>query len=196
MEEDKNLEQEPGMSAMPEEEGQAGTQETPEMEIERLRREVPKKDEELRSLNDKYLRICADFENYKKRNMKEQMESARYANEKILKELLPAIDNLERAILHSKETSDLKGLVEGVELTYKQFLDSLGRFGVKVVRSIGEPFDPSRHQALGQVESDKHDENIVIQELQKGYLLEDRILRPALVNISRKKVNNFSDNED
>ncbi len=196
MEEDKNLEQEPGMSAMPEEEGQAGTQETPEMEIERLRREVPKKDEELRSLNDKYLRICADFENYKKRNMKEQMESARYANEKILKELLPAIDNLERAILHSKETSDLKGLVEGVELTYKQFLDSLGRFGVKVVQSIGEPFDPSRHQALGQVESDKHDENIVIQELQKGYLLEDRILRPALVNISRKRVNNFSDNED
>lgn len=196
MEEDKNLEQEPGMSAMPEKEGQAGTQETPEMEIERLRLEMPKKDEELRNLHDKYLRICADFENYKKRSMKEQMESAKYANERILKELLPVIDNLERAILHSKETSDLKGLVEGVELTYKQFLDSLGRFGVKVVQSIGEPFDPSRHQALGQVESDKHDENIVIEELQKGYLLEDRMLRPALVNISRKRVNNFSDNED
>jgi molecular chaperone GrpE len=196
LEEDKNRERETGMSAMPEEEGQAGTQETPEMEIERLRLEVPKKDEELRSLNDKYLRICADFENYKKRSMKEQMESAKYANERILKELLPVIDNLERAILHSKETSDLKGLVEGVELTCKQFLDSLGRFGVKVVQSVGEPFDPSRHQALGQVETDKHDENIVIDELQKGYLLEDRMLRPALVNISRKRVNNFSDNED
>jgi molecular chaperone GrpE len=196
LEEDKNRERETGTSAMPEEEGKAGTQETPEMEIERLRLEALKKDEELRNLHDKYLRICADFENYKKRNMKEQMESAKYANEKILKELLPAIDNLERAILHSKETSDLKGLVEGVELTYKQFLDSLGRFGVKVVESIGEPFDPSRHQALGQVESDKHDENIIIEELQKGYLLEDRILRPALVNISRKRVNNFSDNED
>ena len=196
MEEDKNREREAGMSAMPEEERQAGTQETIEMEIERLRLEVPKKDEELRNLQDKYLRICADFENYKKRSMKEQMESAKYANERILKELLPVIDNLERAILHSKETSDLKGLVEGVELTYKQFLDSLGRFGVKVVQSIGEPFDPSRHQALGQVETDKHDENIVIDELQKGYLLEDRMLRPALVNISRKRVNNFGDNED
>lgn len=184
------------MSTMPEEEGQAGTQETPEMEIERLRLEVPKKDEEIRNLHDKYLRICADFENYKKRNMKEQMESAKYANERILKELLPVIDNLERAILHSKETSDLKGLVEGVELTCKQFLDSMGRFGVKVVQSTGEPFDPSRHQALGQVDSDKHDENIVVEELQKGYLLEDRILRPALVNISRKRVNNFSNNED
>ncbi|HLF86806.1 MAG TPA: nucleotide exchange factor GrpE [Nitrospiria bacterium] len=196
MEEDKNREREAGMSAMPEEERQAGTQETIEMEIERLRLEVPKKDEELRNLQDKYLRICADFENYKKRSMKEQMESAKYANERILKELLPVIDNLERAILHSRETSDLKGLVEGVELTCKQFLDSLGRFGVKVVQSIGEPFDPSRHQALGQVESDKHDENIVIEELQKGYLLEDRMLRPALVNISRKRVNNFGDNED
>ncbi|MEK7306278.1 MAG: nucleotide exchange factor GrpE [Nitrospirota bacterium] len=196
MEEDKNREREAGMSAMPEENSQAGTQETPETEIERLRLEIPKKDEEILNLQDKYLRICADFENYKKRSMKEQMESAKYANERILKELLPAIDNLERAILHSKETSDLKGLVEGVELTYKQFLDSLGRFGVKVVQSIGEPFDPSRHQALGQVESDKHDENIVIEELQKGYLLEDRILRPALVNISRKRVNNFSDSED
>ncbi len=196
MEEDKNQEQEAGMSTMPEEEGQAGTQETPEMEIERLRLEVPKKDEEIRNLHDKYLRICADFENYKKRNMKEQMESAKYANERILKELLPVIDNLERAILHSKETSDFRGLVEGVELTCKQFLDSMGRFGVKVVQSIGEPFDPSRHQALGQVESDKHDENIVVEELQKGYLLEDRMLRPALVNITRKKVNNFSDNED
>ncbi len=184
------------MSAIPEEERQAVAQETPEMEIERLRLEVPKKEEELRSLQDKYLRICADFENYKKRSMKEQMESAKYANERILKELLPVIDNLERAILHSKETSDLKGLVEGVELTYKQFLDSLGRFGVKVVQSIGEPFDPSRHQALSQVETDKHDENIVIEELQKGYLLEDRMLRPALVNISRKRVNNFGDNED
>lgn len=195
MEEDKNLEREAGMSAMPEKEGQAGIQESPEMEIERLRLEVLKKDEELRSLNDKYLRICADFENYKKRSMKEQVESAKYSNERIFKELLPVIDNLERAILHSKETSDLK-LVEGVELTCKQLLDSLGRFGVKVIQSTGEPFDPSRHQALGQVESDRHDENIVIEELQKGYLLEDRMLRPALVNISRKRVNNFSDNED
>lgn len=196
MEENKRIDQDVDRSARSKEEEQSEITEALEIGVEGLKLEVSKKEEELRKLHDKYLRICADFENYKKRNIKEQMEFAKYANEKILRELLPVIDNLDRAILHSKETRDFKGLIEGVELTYKQFLDSLGRFGVKVVQSIGEPFDPSKHQAMGQIESDKYEENIVIEELQKGYLLEDRILRPALVNISRKKVNNFNNNED
>lgn len=175
---------------------ETGTEVVSEIETERLKTELAKKKEELSGLHDKYLRICAEFENYKKRNMREQIEFSKYANEKLLKELLPVIDNLERAISHSKETNDLQGLIEGIELTYKQFLDSLGRFGIKVVKSVGEPFDPSRHQAMGQIESDRYDENIVAEELQKGYLLEDRILRPALVNISKKTGGNFSNNEN
>lgn len=179
-----------------EEEQLRAVEEGYENKIGELKSELTKKEEELRKLHDKYLRICAEFENYKKRNMKEQMEFAKYANEKLLKELLPVIDNLERAISHSKETKDFQGLIEGVELTYKQFLDSLSHFGVKVMNSLSEPFDPSKHQAIGQIESDKYDENIVAEELQKGYLLEDRILRPALVNVSKKKAGNFSDNEN
>lgn len=196
MEENKRIDQDVDSSARSKEEEQSETTEALEIGAEGFKLEVAKKEEELRKLHDKYLRTCAEFENYKKRNIKEQMEFAKYANEKILRELLPVIDNLDRAILHSKETRDFNGLIEGVELTYKQFLDSLGRFGVKVVQSIGEPFDPSKHQAMGQIESDKYEENIVIEELQKGYLLEGRVLRPALVNISRKKVNNFNNNED
>lgn len=197
MEEDKRIDQEIDNSAVTKEEEQSRVvEEGYEIKIEELKSELKKKEEELHKLHDKYLRIYAEFENYKKRNMKEQMEFARYANEKLLREILPVIDNLERAIIHLKETKDFQGLIEGVELTCKQFLDSLSRFGVKAVKSLGEPFDPSRHQAIGQIESDKYDENIVAEELQKGYLLEDRILRPALVNVSKKKAGNFSDNEN
>lgn len=196
MEDEKRIDNDVDKSTDLKEEERSKAEEMSASELEGLKLEVSKKEEELRKLHDKYLRVCAEFENYKKRNIKEQMEFAKYANEKVIREILPVIDNLERAILHSKETNDFKGLIEGIELTYKQFLGSLGRFGVKTIQSLGEPFDPSKHQAMGQIESDKYEENIVIEELQKGYLLEDRTLRPALVNLSKKKAGNFNDNKD
>ncbi|MDT7041095.1 nucleotide exchange factor GrpE [Candidatus Nitronereus thalassa] len=150
-----------------------------------LQSELTAKMTEIQELNDKYLRLAAEFENYKRRAQRDQSETVRFANEKLLKDLLPTIDNLERALQCSQEKSDTEGLREGVELTYKQFLDTLEKVGVKQVTSAGEPFDPAKHQAVGQVESSTVAENFVVDEYQKGYFLQDRILRPAMVTVAK-----------
>jgi len=151
-----------------------------------LQSELTAKNEELQNLNDKHLRLAAEFENYKRRAQRDQSDTVRYANEKLFKDLLPTVDNLERAIQCSREQANSEGLLEGVELTYKQFLDTLEKLGVKqVAKSIGEPFDPAKHQAVGQVESSTVAENCVVDEYQKGYFLQDRILRPAMVTVAQ-----------
>jgi molecular chaperone GrpE len=150
-----------------------------------LQSELTAKMTELQELNDKHLRLAAEFENYKRRAQRDQSDTVRFANEKLLKDLLPTIDNLERALQCSQEKSDTEGLLQGVELTYKQFLDTLQKLGVKQVTSAGEPFDPAKHQAVGQVESSTVAENCVVDEYQKGYFLQDRILRPAMVTVAK-----------
>lgn len=147
--------------------------------------ELAAKTEELQVLNDKYLRLAAEFENYKRRTQRDQGDTVRFANEKLLRDLLPTIDNLERALQCSTEQADSEGFLQGVELTYKQFFDTLEKLGVSQVASVGELFDPTKHQAVGQVESSTIAENCVVDEYQKGYFLQDRILRPAMVTVSR-----------
>jgi len=142
------------------------------------------KAEEIQALQDKYLRLAAEFDNYKRIAARDQREQAKFANEQVLKELLPVIDNLERAIGHSKNSSGSDGLIQGVELTLKQFIETLGKFGVKPIQSVGNGFDPSRHQAVAHVKSPGAAENTVVEEYQKGYLLHDRILRPAMVAVA------------
>lgn len=142
------------------------------------------KPDEAQALQDKYLRLAAEFENYKRLAQRDQREYSRFANESILKELLPIVDNLERAIRSSKESPTPDGLIQGVELTLKQFLETLGKFGVRQVTSVGEAFDPSRHQAVAHVESKDTSENTVAEEYQRGYLLHDRILRAAMVAVA------------
>ena len=142
------------------------------------------KNEEAKALQDKYLRLAAEFENFKRLTQREQREYYRFANESLLKELLPIIDNLERAIKSSKESPGSDGLIEGVELVLKQFLETLAKFGVLPVNSVGEPFDPSRHQAVAHVESEDASGKIVVEEYQRGYLLHDRILRAAMVAVA------------
>ncbi|WP_447976994.1 nucleotide exchange factor GrpE [Candidatus Nitrospira bockiana] len=147
--------------------------------------QIKEKEEELKVLQDKYLRLAAEFENYKRLAQRDQREQAKFANESVLKELLPIVDNLQRAIQFSKETTaDNDSLTQGVELTLKQFLETLGRFGVKPISSRGEPFDPSRHQAVASVESTDAPPHTVLQEHQPGYLLHDRILRAAMVTVA------------
>lgn len=142
------------------------------------------KTQEVQALNDKYLRLAAEFENYKRLAQKDQQEFTRFANEKILKELLPIIDNLERAVRAAHESGSSDGLIRGVELTLKQFSEMLNRFGVRQMASVGKPFDPAYHQAVARVESAGSPENTVVEEHQKGYLLHDRILRPAMVAVA------------
>jgi molecular chaperone GrpE len=102
----------------------------------------------------------------------------------VLRELLPVVDNLHRAVAFSKSSGGSNKLVEGVELTLKQFLESLSKFGVKQITSVGEVFDPARHQAVASVEAKDKPEHTVIEEHQPGYLLHDRILRPAMVTVA------------
>ena len=134
--------------------------------------------------HDHYLRARADLDNFRKRAQREKEDLLKFSNETILRELLPVIDNLERALQHAAIDSE-KGLLQGVELTLGQFAKVLEKFNVVAIEATGEPFDPARHDAMGQIESAEQPPNTVVQLLQKGYLLNDRLLRPAMVLIAK-----------
>ena len=142
------------------------------------------KEEELKALNDKYLRLAAEFDNYKRLAQRDQRDQIRFGNEHLLKELLPVVDNLERAIKAAKGAKSSEGLVQGVDLTLKQLQGVLGKFGVQSIPTMGQPFDPSGHQAVATVPSSQVPDQHVVEEFQRGYRLHDRILRPAMVTVS------------
>jgi molecular chaperone GrpE len=139
---------------------------------------------ELAAIKDRVLRERADLENFKKRAFREKAETLRFANESLLRDLLPVIDNLQRAVDHIPATPGNEALLAGVELVLRSFNDVLERHGVKPVMARGEQFDPSRHEAIGHVPSDQPP-NTVIDEHQRGYVLHDRLLRPALVTVGK-----------
>jgi molecular chaperone GrpE len=140
--------------------------------------------DELKAQQEKYLRLAAEFENYKRLAQRDQREHARFANENLLKDLLPIVDNLERAINFAKASPNKGGLIQGVELTLKQFIETLEKYGIKRITSIGERFDPSRHEAVARVDSRNAQETTVLEEHQPGYLLHERILRPSMVTVA------------
>jgi len=142
-------------------------------------------EEEIKAVQDRYLRLAAEFENYKKRVQKDQVEYAKYATERLLREFLPVLDNLQRALQHAQQKSGgTNGLIEGVELTCKQYLEVLSRFGVRPIPSVGLPFDPALHQAVATVDPKGQAPNTIVEEYEKGYYLHDRVLRPATVTVA------------
>ena len=155
-------------------------------EIDQLRQTFEEKSEELRTSQDKYLRLAAEFDNYKRRSQRDQSDAIKFANEKLIKDLLPTLDNLERAIQSGQEQNTTGALLEGIILTHKQFLETLTKIGVQQISSVGEPFDPTKHQAVAQVESSEAQPNTVIEEFQKGYFLHERIIRPAMVTVAKQ----------
>ena len=154
-------------------------------EIKTVKKQLRLKEEEAKENYERFLRSCAEFENFKKRAARDREEFVKFSVEKMARELLPVLDNLERAVEHSKASQDYKGLVEGVEMTVKQFLQCLDKFGVTPVTSVGERFDPTRHEAIMQVEEGDYDSDTVVGEHQKGYVLNDRLLRPSLVTVAK-----------
>jgi molecular chaperone GrpE len=137
---------------------------------------------------DRVLRVLAEFENYKKRMNRQMEEYRKYANEALLKELLSVVDNLERAIMSSENTNDNpieSCVVEGVEMTLAEILKVLEKFHVASFEALGKPFDPVFHEAVMQQESKDYPENSIIGVLQKGYMIHDRLLRPAMVVVSK-----------
>jgi len=154
-------------------------------EIEALRKKLEEKEKEPKESHDRLLRMAADLENFKKRAAREKEEWVKFANEDLLKGVLPFVDNLERAVSHSGKAADIQGLVEGVKLTIQQLLQTLKQFGVTRFETVGKPFDPAVHEAMLVVGTDQEKPNHVMQEFQKGYLLNDRLLRPATVSVSK-----------
>jgi molecular chaperone GrpE len=161
--------------------------------------------EELKEMSEKYLRLYAEFDNYKKRVNKDKEELLKYGQESLLYELLTVIDNLELALKHASDEVST-GLIQGVEITYKELMKTLEKFGLTAVEAEGENFDPSVHHAMSQVERDDVEENIVVEEYRKGYKLKDKVLRPSLVSVSKKppednreteamKINNITEEE-
>jgi molecular chaperone GrpE len=146
--------------------------------------ELAGKAEECKALNDKYLRLAAEFENYKRLTQRDQREQIRFGNEQLLKELLPVVDNMERAIKAARAKGSDSALVQGVELTLKQLSGVLAKFGVQAVETAGQDFDPSAHQAVSYGPSNEVAANKILDEFQKGYRLHDRILRAAMVSVS------------
>jgi molecular chaperone GrpE len=153
--------------------------------VDELKKKLAAAKEESKSAYDRFLRVSAEFDNYKKRILRETSDKCKYANESLLKSLLSVVDNLERALAASKEKNAANGLVDGVEMVLDELLKILDTFSVKPIEALENPFDPAFHQAMGQEKTDKVPENTIVQEFQKGYTYHDRLLRPAMVIVAK-----------
>lgn len=132
----------------------------------------------------RYLRAQADFDNFRRRTMKEKEELGQYASMKLISQLLPVVDNFERAVAAASVNGDFESLAKGVDMIFRQLEQTLEQEGLKAMNVVGEPFNPEFHQAIMQVESDEYEEGIVVEEVQKGYILKEKVLRPAMVKVS------------
>ncbi|ARQ07203.1 nucleotide exchange factor GrpE [Macrococcoides canis] len=133
---------------------------------------------------EKYLRLYAEFENYKKRTRQELDTERTYRAQSVLRDILPAIDNIERALAQQGESDEFKSLHKGVEMVYDSLLHSLKENGLEVIEALDQPFDPNLHQAVMQDSDSSKDSGIVLEELQKGYKLKERVLRPSMVKVN------------
>ncbi len=162
--------------------------------INQLKSEKEDAEKKAQESYDKFLRVSAEFENYKKRTSREMNEFRKFANESLLMKLLPVVDNLERAIASTQEEkSSESSIAEGINLTLKEIMNIFETFKVKPIESLKKPFDPNFHQAVMQEEAEGTEENIVIKEFQKGYMIGNRLLRPAMVVVSKTETDK-SDN--
>jgi molecular chaperone GrpE len=159
--------------------------------LEELEARLTAKEEESKEAHERLLRVSADFENYKKRSAREMEDFRKYANQSLLKEMLSVVDNLELAINSAQDEANAdKKLIEGLNLTRYEMLRVFERFNVKPIEARGEVFDPAFHEAVMREETDDYPENTVLSEFQKGYLIHDRLLRPAMVVVAASKSKN------
>ena len=141
-------------------------------------------EKEKEEIYNRLLRTQAEFDNYKKRSIKEREADRKYKSQDLINELLPALDNFERA-MQMEVTDENRSLFEGISMVYRQLQDALKTQGVEVIESEGKEFDPSLHHAVMQIEDEAIESNTVVEELQKGYMLKDRVVRPAMVKVNK-----------
>jgi molecular chaperone GrpE len=149
-----------------------------------LQSQFDKLKEEKQTLDSQYVRLAADFDNYRKRQEQERESLLKYGAEETLKKLLPVVDNFERAEKSLKDITDPEKLKESFEAVYKQFMDAFEKIGVQKIETAGQTFDPNFHEAVMQTPSSEYPDQTIINELQSGYKLSDRVLRPTLVNVA------------
>ncbi len=162
-------------------------------ELSSRKKELKEQQEEFKSVDkeaDQYLnylkRLKAEFDNYKKRNLKEQERKATLFSENLIRQFLPIVDDLERALGVAKGKEDITNFVQGVEIIFDQLKNVLGKQGLEQIRAKGEPFDPYLHEAIMKVELDEYPDNIIVEEIRKGYKLRDRVLRPTMVKVNKR----------
>ena len=192
---DENLEESNSTkNDKPQVEADSTEEENEESEEERLQ-------EEVRTLKEDKIRVLAEMENLRKRFDREKIDSIKYGSVNFARDILSPGDNLERALSAINQEEDhpqsIKNLIEGLKMVQKEFSSALEKNGISKINSMNEKFDPNLHQAMMEVERDDLDEGIVVQEIQTGYMMHDRLLRPAMVGVSKKpKENNTSDSQD
>lgn len=164
--------------------GEEMTEEQGTFTLEELQQKLAEAENRAEENYQKFLRTQADFDNFRRRTRKEKEDQAKYASLNLLEQLLPAVDNFERAIEASKTTQDFDSLVKGIDMVFKQLDQALQNEGLEVIPAVGEAFDPHFHQAVMQVEDSEFESGIVVEELQKGYKLKDKVIRPAMVKVS------------
>ncbi|KUK12149.1 MAG: Protein GrpE [Moorella sp. 60_41] len=162
-----------------------GPEEPPEDVTTALKEELAARQEEIERLRSQLLRLRADFDNYRKRARREQLELKQTACAELVEELLPVLDNLERAMATARGGGEEGALLSGIELVFRQLVETLGRYGLSEVKALGQPFDPAYHEAVATEEATGPEgHNLVTEEFRKGYLLHGRLLRPALVKVA------------
>jgi molecular chaperone GrpE len=188
---DQTMEEQPTVTNIENEEQHAHTNETAsEQPVEEQAAQtasdarIAELERQVEEHQQRYLRAQADFDNFRRRTAKEREELAQYATMKLITQLLPVVDNFERAITAAKQNYDFEALSKGVDMVSRQFNQVLEQEGLKPMETVGEPFNPEYHQAVMQEQSADHEEGIILEELQKGYMLKDKVLRPAMVKVS------------
>ena len=169
------------------EKSEAGIEETKEVQVDLLKEQLEKTEKEYKELEDRLLRLAAEFDNYKKRTVREFQSIIKNANEELISQLVETLDNFQRALDSAKSSNDFDSFHKGVELIYQHFKDILGKEGLKEIKAIGEPFDPYLHEAVMQQESDKFPDGIVMDEISKGYTLNDKVIKHTKVIVSKGK---------
>lgn len=154
--------------------------------ITHLEERAEKAEQERGDFKERWMRAAADLENLRKRAKREKEEQRKYGNDKIATELLPAVDNLERALAHAEKSEDQSSIIDGVKMVYRQILTALEKHGITGFESKGEKFNPEQHEAIQQVETTEHDTGTVVEQYQKGYFIHDRLLRPAMVSVAKR----------
>ena len=159
--------------------------------IKELEAKLEAKEKEAEETYDRFLRISAEFDNYKKRSSREMVEFRKFANQSLIKEMLSVVDNLELAMNSTNGHKAIdKDLLQGLEMTHKEILKVFEKFNVKPIVAMGQPFDPTFHEAVMQEETNDSPKNTVVNELQRGYMIHDRLLRPSMVVVAKPKENN------